>query len=215
MPTKRTIPRVCRYCGANFLAVPQQVKVGRALYCSKPCGFAGRLPPPPPVTVNPDGLTVDIPLRRRDGSVRGYARVDAADAEWVNRWYWHLDGDGYARRNETRADGRQDTILLHRALLGLVKGDGLDGDHRDRDRLNDTRGNLRIIPKAGNAQNCPSLRGAASSYRGVYWKKEHGKWAAQVRANGKYKHVGYFTSELEAAEAARAARAQLMPYALD
>lgn len=35
-----------------------------------------------------DQDTVRIPLRARDGSIRAYALVDAADAEWLSQWTW-------------------------------------------------------------------------------------------------------------------------------
>ena len=37
MPQKRTIPRVCRQCNEDFLAKPDAVKNGGALFCSKAC----------------------------------------------------------------------------------------------------------------------------------------------------------------------------------
>lgn len=40
---------------------------------------------------------------------------------------------------------------------------------------------------------------AKSSYRGVYG--ERGRWRAKIRVNGRDIHLGYFTSEMEAAQA--------------
>lgn len=156
--------------------------------------------------------TVRIPLRAKDGSVRAYVTVDAVDADWVNRWRWALSG-GYAYRT-ARVDGRKVTVWLHRALLGLVPGDRIEGDHIDRDRLGCRRSNLRILTGAANSQNV-GARGGSSQYRGVSWDKAKGKWLAQARAGGMNHHLGRFSTELEAAEAARVGRRRLMPYALD
>lgn len=77
------------------------------------------------MSVVPEAVGVaHIPLSARDGSIRAYAIVDATDAHWINQWRWHLD-KGYARRNEWR-DGKCIAILLHRELLGLRSGDGLE-----------------------------------------------------------------------------------------
>lgn len=158
--------------------------------------------------------SVRIPLRARDGSIRAYLLIDAADADFVNQWTWSLGNDGYARRSEWV--GRQKrSILLHRELLGLKHRDGLEGNHIDRDRLNCRRRNLRIASKPGNRQNRPSYRNATSQFRGVHWSKAAGKWTAQIKADGRRMHLGVFASEADAAEAARSARARLMPYAVD
>jgi hypothetical protein len=160
--------------------------------------------------------TARIPLRAKDGSIRAYAIVDAADAEWASRWAWHLNNNGYAARHEWDGTSATDrTVLLHRELLGLVYGDHRHGDHIDRDRLNCRRANLRSLPHAGSMQNKSSYRGARSAYRGVTWSKHARKWTAQVSVRGKHINLGYFDTEQQAAEAARAGRARLLPYAVD
>ena len=40
-----------------------------------------------------------------------------------------------------------------------------------------------------------------SKYKGVYFNKSSNKWTAQIRINGKSKHLGYFKTELEAHKA--------------
>lgn len=46
MPEKPSIPRVCRHCGANFLAVPSNVKQGYGLFCSRACKVDSQRKPP-------------------------------------------------------------------------------------------------------------------------------------------------------------------------
>lgn len=162
-----------------------------------------------------DGDVARIPLRARDGTVRAYAIVDAADAEWVNQWRWCLYLPiGYAAR-KTEVGGHSETIYLHRALLGLKRGDGLEGYHRDRDRLNCRRSNLRVVRKAGNDQNRGSAPASTSAHRGVSWRTQSQKWHAQIKVHGKKVHLGYFANEIDAAVAARAARARWLAYAVD
>ena len=161
----------------------------------------------------PDGAVL-IPLHARDGSVRAYAVVDAADAEWANRWRWSLIANRYAGR-AVMVDGHSRPVYLHRELLGLTHGDGREVDHIDRDYLNDRRGNLRAIPKRGNRQNRSSLCGSSSVHRGVSFHKSTGKWQSRIKVDGKETYLGLFDTELEASEAARRARLQAMPYAVD
>lgn len=159
--------------------------------------------------------TVRIPLRARDGSVRAYALVDAADAERVNQWRWSLTPQGYARRGIS-INGIPFIILLHRELLGLpLKSDGRTGDHINRDKLDNRRANLRILSQAENAQNRPSAKGATSQYRGVHWSKHHQKWVATVGLGGKQLRLGTFHDEEVAASVAREARGRLLPHATD
>jgi hypothetical protein len=158
---------------------------------------------------------VEIPLYAKDGSIRAHVIVDAADADWVNQWRWRMNL-GYAVRSE-RIDGINHTIILHRELLGLVRGDHMEGDHRDRNRLDCRRHNLRAMPKKGrpNMQNLPSRKGSSSQYRNVSWNAKLQKWIVSIKRNDRNIHIGYFSDEHDAGAAARAARQSLQPYSTD
>lgn len=162
--------------------------------------------------------SVLIPLLSTDSDqvVRAYATVDAADAEWVNQWQWKLSAKrgAYPYRYEY-IDGKSVNQTLHRALLGLEPGDERQGDHIDRNHLNNRRSNLRILPKGANAQNVSSHAGSSSKYRGVSWSKSKKRWRASIHVNGKVISLGDFKDEDAAGEAARAARRKWMPYAVD
>lgn len=161
----------------------------------------------------PDVPYIEIPLRRRDGTIRGHAIIDAADAHLtIHRW--HLNG-GYARRQVPRPGGSPQTVWLHRAILGLTPGDGVQADHIDRDPLNCRRANLRIVTHAENQQNCASKPGSSSRYRGVGWHKTGGKWTARARLNGIQHYLGLFDDEEEAAAAVSAWRLAHMPYTVE
>lgn len=168
------------------------------------------------ITLQPDSGSVRafdiaiIPLRAKDGSVRAYAIVDLADADWANQWKWCLNNSGYAFRYEYQ--GTQPLgVLLHRELLGLVYKDGLEGDHINRNRLDCRRSNLRIVTHRQNLQNQTTFRRSRSRYRGVS-QTAYGKWKACVHVNGKTIHIGHFSDELDAARAAQEARKRLLPF---
>lgn len=214
MPSKGSIPRVCVTCGETFFTYPVRVRQGRAHFCSTDCRREGqRGSRGGDVEILDDG-TARVPLRARDGSIKAYALIDAADADLVNQWRWYLARDGYATRVHWN-DGAPICFRLHRELLGLSHGDEREGDHINRDRLDCRRSNLRALPRRANSQNQPSFSGSTSKYRGVHWSKSYRKWAAVVVANGEQHRLGYFGSEEEAAEVARAGRARLLPYAVD
>lgn len=151
-----------------------------------------------------------IPLRNRVGEVIAYALVDAADYDRVlAAGPWHLH-HGYARHT---VNTRQH-VYMHRVVLNLPPGRVPATDHRNRDRLDNRRANLRAGSYATNAQNVPS-RGGYSDHRGVTWDKRSGRWMAQAGLNGKKHHMGYYDREEEAARAAAEWRRANMPYATD
>lgn len=151
---------------------------------------------------------IRIPLRAADGAIRAYAIVDEADAgQAAHRWSWH--GAGYAIRFVV-SEGEQRGLLLHREILGLGAYDGRQTDHRNGDRLDCRRANLRIATHAENGQNVPP-RGGSSRHRGVCWHA--GRWRAYATLNGKQHSLGRFDCEDEAAAAARAFRSAHMPFA--
>lgn len=198
----------CPMCAVAFQRYPSTITTDHT-FCSKACAYAYRHRPSP-VELLKDGVTARVTLRADDGSPRAYALIDAADAAWAAQWAWCLDSSGYAVRRV-----KKQRYAMHRDLLGLKRGDGLEGDHINRDRLDNRRGNLREATHAQNSQNLGSFAGGSSVHRGVTWDKETRKWLVQIRANGKTVKVGRFKNEDEAAEAARLARARYMPYAVD
>jgi hypothetical protein len=162
----------------------------------------------------PASDTALVPLRRRDGEIIAYVTIDAADATWANQYRWSMSAKGYARRRDP-AGGRTTYPLLHREILGLIVGDPREGDHINRDKLDCRRGNLRILPKGGGAQNRSSFKRSSSRYRGVTWHRLSGKWAAQVKTAGRNVHLGLYADEEAAAAVAQEARSRLLPFSTD
>lgn len=150
-----------------------------------------------------------IPLRRRGGQqIDGFALVDHADRHLAAH-RWSRTAAGYARR---RVDGR--TVLMHREVMGMTRGDELTVDHINRDRLDNRRANLRLATQAENAQNQGS-RGGSSQHRGVSLCRRSGRWVAHTSLGGTYRFLGRFDTEQEAADVAAAFRAEHMPFAID
>ncbi len=79
-------------------------------------------------------------------------------------------------------------------------------DHMDNDRTNNNWKNLRYATYAENNQNATKTSKQTSSiYKGVCFHTRHDKWITNIQLGRKLKHLGYFTSEREAAEAYNAA----------
>ena len=61
--------------------------------------------------------------------------------------------------------------------------------------------NLRVATHSQNNRNRNKFKNCSSKYKGVCWNKQNSKWIAQIRIDGKKKHLGYFDNEQEAVEA--------------
>lgn len=145
---------------------------------------------------------IEIPLRGKYGLGR-VAIIDDIDSEWAE--YGWFVANGYVVRTIFIPEiGAQRHERLHRTLLGLKRGDGVEADHWNGDKLDNRRSNLFIVDHDTNMQNQTSKRGS-SKYRGVTWHKAHGKWVAGVKTGGrkgKRQHLGYFDDEAEAGRVA-------------
>ena len=109
---------------------------------------------------------------------------------------------------DTKCKTRSIHQLLAEAFLNHTPdGYKLVVDHIDNNPLNNELGNLQVITAR---ENTSKDRKGTSKYTGVCWHKNHKKWIAGIKINGKIKHLGYFTDELKAAEAYQNALAKLV-----
>ena len=119
-------------------------------------------------------------------------------------WYAVSGSQGghYAVRYVKHAGKRSKSFeSMQRHLLALERGDQREGDHRDRNTLNNQRDNLRIATRMQNASNVGKRSHNTSGFKGVFWHKIAGRWAAQIRANKKQHFLGLFDTP-DAAHAA-------------
>ncbi|MCR4341996.1 MAG: HNH endonuclease [Gemmatimonadaceae bacterium] len=154
-----------------------------------------------------------IPLPARDGSVRAYALVDIEDFEALSAYHWSCDRNGYARRFEGPRKGRR-CISMHRQILDLTLGDGLEGDHINGERLDNRRANLRVVTHAQNGQNIRRAPGR-SGHRNVHWHAGLGLWRVRFNCAGVYISGGCFKRLEDAVAAAATLRRELMPFAVE
>lgn len=133
------------------------------------------------------------------------AVVDPEDYDRISQFKWTATRCGkkwYAKRNFRGADGRYRGVYLHHFVLGQK----VPVDHRDRDGLNNRRGNLRLCTKAQNAANSDVPKtGRSSRFRGVSLAKNIPKdgpcWHAYIKVDQHKIGLGYFRSESMAAVA--------------
>ena len=156
-----------------------------------------------------------LPLHSKSGKVVAYALIDAADDEWLSQWRWYRDDvRGYVVRQEGGRKNRR-KVYLHRQILGLKRGDPRMGEHRNRNRFDNRRANLRIATRGDldNKQNLDPYSTNTSGYRGV--TRSGNGWVAQCTLNYKHHYLGYYRTPEDADAAARAFRAEHMPFSED
>jgi hypothetical protein len=90
-------------------------------------------------------------------------------------------------------------IYMHLEIMSAP--DGMEVDHMNGNGLDNRRENLRLCTRAQNRMNSVKRIGKSSTFKGVYWHKNCRKWRASLKLDGKEIHIGYFNTELEAAEA--------------
>lgn len=145
---------------------------------------------------------VEVDASTKDGSVS--VLLDGDDYLRLRGRCLSIGSHGYAQMFD---QGR--VQVVHRWVLGLQVGDQMIGDHRNGDRLDNRRSNLRVVNPSGSSQNVAG-RGA-SRHRGVY-PTRNGRWIAQVKFRGQIHRLGIYACEEEAARVADTKRRELMPF---
>lgn len=142
-----------------------------------------------------------IPLKGEKFSI-----VDSDIFQKYGHLKWHQISGGYVARNGkwiNKKDGkREPSILLHRLIMGAKKGEEVD--HIDKNVLNNTRSNLRLVSRSKNNQNRNIFKNNKSGYQGVVEK--NGRWYAKINVNKKRIHLGGFNSPTLAHKAYLSAR---------
>lgn len=124
--------------------------------------------------------------------------VDDEDYERLALFKWYFHHTGYAVRNFTDSNKKRKTIFLHREVLGTPKGEYVD--HKDCDKLNCQKDNLRPTTYANNNTNKFPQKNNTSGYKGVH-QRETGKWRAYFTLKKKRTYIGQFETAIEAARA--------------
>lgn len=105
-------------------------------------------------------------------------------------------------------------IRLHHAAWAMSFGEMPDGnlDHINGVRHDNRISNLRIATKSQNMQNTAVRQDNKTGIKGVHFRKDTGKYSAQIVVDGKATYLGCFDS-LEGAENARLqAEIELHPF---
>ena len=133
-----------------------------------------------------------VPVRCPGGATV-FAIIDEQDAHLAQRSWKLKKGYPVTRVYTGKRNGKSHRrdVSMHRMILGLERGDPREGDHKDRNKLHNTRSNLRVLDGAQNRQNIGAQKRNRSGLRGAHWDKTAGRWKSCVRANGRTVSLGY------------------------
>lgn len=131
------------------------------------------------------------------------ALVDDEDYSVLIQHPWAAGGGGsnYAVRYE-----KGKAILMHRLIVNPEVGQCVD--HVNGNGLDNRRSNLRACSHQENMRNRRTTDVAGvSRFKGVYWEAKKRLWRARIAVDKKYKSLGRYKVEEDAARAYdRAAR---------
>ena len=101
---------------------------------------------------------------------------DLEDYDKIKNYCWYKDKYGYIR------SGRN--IRMHR-LVFKINDKLIDIDHKDHNKNNNRKYNLRICTRSQNSMN-------RQNTVGVHWDNSRNKWIAKIRKNYKNIFLGRF-----------------------
>lgn len=122
------------------------------------------------------------------------AKVDSDLYESLSKHKWHCSALGYAVRTK-RLDNKKKTIWMHREIAKTSVG--MVTDHKNGDKLDNRRRNLRTCTHSENNHN---KSGKFLGRKGIYFCKTTKKWRARIMVNGHIYEIGRFNSQEDAQE---------------
>lgn len=147
----------CSNCGKEFRVWASK----KQACCSYECAWKLRTDVRRPKDLQPGQIGL------QDGSV---AVVDLCDVDLVAPYIWGVDRCGYVR---AKIGGHQ--VRLHQLVFGPIP-EGMEIDHRNRNKLDNRRENLRLATRSQQRANTRRTVRSTSGYKGVTFYK--GKWRA-------------------------------------
>lgn len=137
------------------------------------------------------------------GALTWRRRPDCPEA-WNARYAGKLAGT--KKKGEIQISvkwaGRRRLYRAHHLAWAILKGEWPrpEVDHEDGDPHNNRAVNLRLATRNQNTTNRKSVVGQCR-YRGVYWIKAKGRYAAQIKSRGVSRWLGLHSTAGSAARA--------------
>ena len=150
-----------------------------------------------------------VPLVGKLGKDK-FAIIDEIDLPLVlqHRWWFHNSGYAFTKINKLN-------VMMHRLILGLKRKDPIRTDHKDANRLNNSRSNIRTCTQRENLRFKGPTSRNKSGFKGVVFepRSKRNPWVAYIKSE-KVINLGCFqTKELAAGAYNKAAKKYHGPFA--
>lgn len=121
---------------------------------------------------------------------------------------WHLGFDTYPRAQKGHGRDNRSYIHLHTLIAQRM---GITGkpDHKDRNRLNCQRSNLRPATDSQNQGNKGIQVNNTTGFKGVTYRAARGRYEAAIGKGETYRFLGHFKCPIKAALAYNTAATEL------
>jgi hypothetical protein len=128
---------------------------------------------------------------------------DDVPKDWNTKYAGKVAGSIWRPRNRKTSYRRVGILgwkfFAHRVIWLYMTGKWLaEIDHADQDGLNNRWANLREATQAQNKANSGANRNNKLGIRGVRFRKQCGRFTAQIGVEGKQRYLGLFDTEEEA-----------------
>lgn len=139
-------------------------------------------------------MSTSCSIKTRKGEI---IKISQCDFDLVSTSTWRTIKNGYvvATRNKK-------TTYIHRLILSAKPNQHVD--HINRNKLDNTRENLRLCSRHQNQHNRKAANTNPSGFKGVFRDKRDylkKRWIAYISAFNKKKILGYYKTAEEAARA--------------
>ena len=140
-------------------------------------------------------MTKEIPLTQ--GKV---ALVDDADYEWLMQWKWSCCNGSPARIPSRTSNEPRKLVYMYREIMQAP--DDMEVDHKNLNRLDCRRENLRLATRTQNMRNRKAYANNRTGFKGVSpTNSQRSPFKAEIKLFGKKIYLGSFASAEDAAKA--------------
>lgn len=131
---------------------------------------------------------------------------DLEDYEKIKGYCWtQSSDDDYVKASSDSVTGEHKRITMSRLIMGLCHDDNILVDHRNHNKSDNRKENLRLATSSQNLMNKDILERNTSSVTGVCLDKKRNKWRSYIYVNKKQIHLGYFDNFIDAVRVRREA----------
>lgn len=125
--------------------------------------------------------------------------IDKEDFEKIKNYDWHISTHDIPNKlYYFRCQKGEQTVRLHREIMGCTYKDGREVDHINGDTLDNRKQNLRVCSHSQNGKNMKINKRNNTGYKGISWHPRDKCYQARIGVNNKRIYLGYFDNPEDA-----------------